>query len=223
MRNTLPKLGSLALVAALSTASCETASPMDPNNGACTSPKLKIMSDDVALAIKIVTIDMEIINLGNSTKIVHGNFKADDGTPPFTNVAMIVDAGKAYKCEQTEQSDGSYDNNHILCAIGTVGDLKQNPIALTGFQSIILSDRTVSINSPITQQNPLGTEWISASDSTCGAQDRYGTSGEFCAGQFSEAQLAVDSSRESVCTKDFETARDMIRGTYKAYNDQLIK
>lgn len=209
-------MGKLALGAALVSGSCVTErDEVKTDAGACTNPKLVTMADDVALSVKRALLDMQIVDLGSLTKPVHGDFVTDDGVR-FENSSMLVGVSHGYLCQKK-------DEEYIFCSVGKIGDLKQKPIPVTELRTVTWKGDTVSILSPITQQHPSGVEWISVSDKTCGAKNRFGTSALWCSGQFSEEQLAVDASREAVCVKDFKLSRDEIRDQHEAYLKRLAK
>lgn len=209
-------LGKFALGATLAIGSCVTERhEVDTDAGACTNPKLVIMADDVALSVQLALLDMEIIDLGSLTKPINGDFVSDDGVR-FENLSMLVGVSHGYLCQKKAK-------DNIYCSVGKIGDLKAEPIPVTELRTVTWKDHTVSIASPITQQHPSGVEWISVSDTTCGAKSRFGTSTLWCGGQFSEEQLAVDAGREAVCVKDFKLSRDKIRARYEAYLKRLAK
>ena len=193
----------------------------------CTDPKLVQMSDEVANAIDMALLDMEIISGAPHTQVQHGDFQGIQAGSVilFKNRAMLVNDGNAMTNGNATLCDKK-DDGEIDCYVGQAKNFKSNPVVLDDLRTVTLKGDTVSVStSSPDDPTRLVTKWIvtEPENGVCGVNSRYGESSKWCADVFTGKQPPGDIAREGVCIKDFNLSKDRIIKQEGMYEKRLAK
>lgn len=201
---------------------CATSEP--PEDKSCTDPKLAMLSQDVADAIDLTLLNMQVLTHAKHTRPQFGNYKAvtPNGTFDFKNRSMLVNdgngmvSGNATLCEQVGIGE-------INCFVGSAKDFKQDPVLLTNLRTVSLKGTTVAVTAIKVNATKSETQWISAdmNNRACGAFSRYGESSRWCVDPWTGKQPLADQVRAEECIEDFEVSSKRINDQLEAYKKGL--